>query len=157
MMRFRVNLVVVAALFLLLNAGTSAQGQAASDKVVAGMYNITGVTRINTHTVKLSLQVSLTNRSTSDVTLTNLAFHPAHPAAAQPHTAALRLQPITSTLELKARDRAFLTQTVVISRQEYNQLTHGRPLHVQVTVQNSDGTTRTLMLGLHKNPLMGGK
>ena len=157
MMRFRVNLVVVAALFLLLNAGRSVQGQASSDSVVAGSYHITGVTSINPHEVKLSLQLRLTNRSTSGVTLTNLVFHSAHPVAVQPHTAALRLQPITSSLDLKTKTPASLTKDVVTSRQEYLELTHGRPLHVQATVQNADGTTRTLMLSLRDNPLMGGK
>jgi hypothetical protein len=157
MMRFRVNLVVVAALFLLLNTGRSAQGQASSDSVVAGMYHITGVTSVNPHEVKLSLQLRLTNRSTSGVTLTNLVFHSAHPVTEKPHSAPLRLQPIASSLDLKAKTGANLTQDVVTSRHEYLELTHGRPLHVQATVQSADGTTRTLMLSLRDNPLMGGK
>ncbi|MGD0521131.1 MAG: hypothetical protein ABSA48_07730 [Terracidiphilus sp.] len=156
MMRFRVNLVVVAALFLLLNAGRSAQGQASSASVVAGTYHITGVTSINPHEVKLSLQLRLANRSTSGITLTNLVFHSAHPVAGQPNSAPMRLQPIASSLDLKANTAAKLTQDVVTSRQEYLEFTHGRPLHFQATVQNADGTTRTLMLGLRDNPLMGG-
>jgi hypothetical protein len=157
MMRFRVNLVVVAALFLLLNTGRSAQGQASSDSVVAGTYHIASVTTINPHTVKLSLMVRLTNRSTNGITLANLVFHSNHPVAIQANSAPLRRQPISSSMDLKARGSSQVTQEIVTSRQEYLEFTHGRPLQVQVTVQSAGGTTRTLTLGLHDNPLMGGK
>ena len=155
-MRFRTNLVVVAALFLLLNTGRSAQGQISSDSVVAGSYHMTGVTSINPHTVKFTLQLHLTNRSTSGITLTNLVFHSNHPVAVQANSAPFRQQPISSSLELKARGSSNVTQTIVTSRQEYLEFTHGRPLEVQVNVQGSGGS-RTLTLGLHNNPLMGGK
>jgi hypothetical protein len=156
-MRFSVNLVVVAALLLFLNTGKSAQGQASNDSIVAGTYHITGVTTINPHEVKLSLLLRLANRSTSGITLTNLVFHSVHPVAVQANGAPLRLQPIASSLDLNANTASYVTQDVVTSRQEYLELTHRRPLHVQATVQSSDGTTRTLMLGLRDNPLMGGK
>lgn len=157
MVRFRVNLVVVAALFLFLCTGWSAQGQASSDHIVTGMFHMAGVTSINPHEVKLSLQVRLTNRSTSDISLANVAVRSAHPVALSRNSAPLRLQPISSSVGLKAHTASSFNQNIVISRQEYLELTHGRPLYVQATVQNVDGTTRTLMIGLHNNPLMGGK
>ncbi len=156
-MRFRVNLVVVAALLLFLNTGRFALGQASSNSIVTGSYHITGVTSINPHEVKLSLQLRLANRSTSGITLTNLVFHSVHPVTVQPNGSPLRLQPITSSLDLNAHTASYVTQDVVTSRQEYLELTHGRPLYVQATVQSADGTTQTLMFGLHNNPLMGGK
>jgi hypothetical protein len=156
-MRFHVHLVVVAVILLGLNSGKSALGQASNDNVVTGSYHITSVTDVNPQQVKLSLQLRFTTHSANGVTLTRLAFHSAHPVSTKPRSASPFLQPVASSLDLKANAPAKLTQDVLVSRQEYLECSHGRPLHFEASVQSADGTTRTMMFHLHANPLMGGK
>jgi hypothetical protein len=69
----------------------------------------------------------------------------------------LRVQHIASSLALQLEVPVKITPDVVISRQEYLECQHGRPLHFQATIQNADGTTQTRMLALRASPFMGVK